>query len=80
MRALVLNCTLKPSPEKSNTDQLAEVVVEALRNAMLAETDDEGHEWSAKTGRAMAANLIGRGQSARGGADRTAASVTGRTQ
>jgi hypothetical protein len=58
MRALVLNCTLKPSPEKSNTDQLAEVVVEALRNAMLAETDDGGHEWSAKTGRAMAANLV----------------------
>lgn len=31
MRALVLNCTLKPSPEPSNTDQLAAVVVDALR-------------------------------------------------
>ncbi|HEY3562025.1 MAG TPA: flavodoxin family protein [Kribbella sp.] len=31
MRALVLNCTLKRSPERSNTDQLAEVVVDGLR-------------------------------------------------
>jgi multimeric flavodoxin WrbA len=31
MRALVLNCTLKPSPEPSNTDALATVVTDALR-------------------------------------------------
>jgi multimeric flavodoxin WrbA len=31
MRALVLNCTLKASPEQSNTDQLAEVVVDGLQ-------------------------------------------------
>lgn len=31
MRALVLNCTLKKSPEPSNTQALADVVVEALR-------------------------------------------------
>jgi multimeric flavodoxin WrbA len=31
MRALVVNCTLKRSPEKSNTGALAEVVAEALR-------------------------------------------------
>lgn len=31
MRALVLNCTLKASPERSNTDQLAEVVVDGLQ-------------------------------------------------
>ena len=31
MRALVVNCTLKASPESSNTDQLADVVVDALR-------------------------------------------------
>ena len=31
MRALVLNCTLKPSPQPSNTEQLAGVVVAALR-------------------------------------------------
>ncbi|GAB3107797.1 flavodoxin family protein [Streptomyces calidiresistens] len=30
MRALVLNCTLKPSPEPSNTERLAEVVSRAL--------------------------------------------------
>jgi hypothetical protein len=27
LRALVLNCTLKPSPQESNTGALAEVVV-----------------------------------------------------
>jgi len=31
MEALLINCTLKPSPEKSNTEALAEVVAEALR-------------------------------------------------
>jgi multimeric flavodoxin WrbA len=30
MRALMLNCTLKPSPEASNTEALARVVLEAL--------------------------------------------------
>jgi multimeric flavodoxin WrbA len=31
MRALVINCTLKSSPERSNTAALADVVAEALR-------------------------------------------------
>ncbi|MFD7160504.1 flavodoxin family protein [Kribbella sp. NPDC059898] len=31
MRALVLNCTLKASPERSNTDELAAVVVDGLQ-------------------------------------------------
>ncbi|MCO1576292.1 NAD(P)H-dependent oxidoreductase [Crossiella sp. SN42] len=31
MRAVVLNCTLKKSPETSNTERLADVVVSALR-------------------------------------------------
>jgi len=31
MRALMINCTLKPSPEISNTEALAEVVLSALR-------------------------------------------------
>jgi multimeric flavodoxin WrbA len=31
MKALVVNCTLKPSPETSNTEALAEVVVAKLR-------------------------------------------------
>ncbi len=32
MHALVLNCTLKPSPSPSNSQALADVVVEALRD------------------------------------------------
>lgn len=32
MRALVINCTLKPSPQSSNTDALAAVVIEALES------------------------------------------------
>jgi multimeric flavodoxin WrbA len=31
MRAVVLNCTLKPSPQESNTEQLAGVVVDEFR-------------------------------------------------
>jgi len=31
MRSLVLNCTLKPSPAESNTQVLADVVIDALR-------------------------------------------------
>ncbi len=31
MRALILNATLKASPERSNTDALLEVVAEAMR-------------------------------------------------
>ena len=30
MRAVVLNHTLKPSPQSSNTQQLADVMIEAL--------------------------------------------------
>ena len=33
MRALLLNCTLKPSPATSNTQALADVVVRALEDA-----------------------------------------------
>jgi multimeric flavodoxin WrbA len=31
MKALIINCTLKPSPAPSNTEALAEVVADALR-------------------------------------------------
>jgi multimeric flavodoxin WrbA len=31
MKALIINCTLKPSPAPSNTEALADVVAEALR-------------------------------------------------
>jgi hypothetical protein len=116
MRALVLNCTLKPSPSRSNTDSLADVVVDALEKEQVEVTrvrladltikpgvtsdedgahhviseiagglgdigytipgqawtywnkgpgpgpsyneTGEGHDWSAKTGRAMASNLV----------------------
>jgi len=30
MRATIINCTLKPSPERSNTEALASVVIDAL--------------------------------------------------
>jgi multimeric flavodoxin WrbA len=32
MRALILNCTLKPSPETSNTEALAEVLIAQMRS------------------------------------------------
>jgi multimeric flavodoxin WrbA len=32
MKALLINCTLKASPDKSNTEALAEVVADALRD------------------------------------------------
>ena len=32
MRATVINCTLKPSPERSSTEALAKVVIEALES------------------------------------------------
>lgn len=35
MRAVVLNCTLKKSPEGSNTDQLAQVVIDELRSRQV---------------------------------------------
>jgi multimeric flavodoxin WrbA len=63
MKALILNCTLKASPEPSNTEALAGVVAEALRGEDVAveevraanhsippgvETDmGEGDEWPA---------------------------------
>jgi multimeric flavodoxin WrbA len=35
VRALVVNCTLKPSPTRSNTDALAAVVIDALRDSAI---------------------------------------------
>jgi len=56
VKALVVNCTLKSSPERSNTGALADVVAAALRDGG-AEVD-EGHEWSHSTGQTAAANLL----------------------
>ncbi|MGW0291178.1 flavodoxin family protein [Streptomyces tuirus] len=36
MRALVINCTLKPSPQPSNTEALAATVIEALQGHGVA--------------------------------------------
>jgi multimeric flavodoxin WrbA len=72
VRALVLNCTLKPSPAESNTEAPAKVVIEALKGqgvttelVRVADYDvrpgvscDEGHDWSASTGEAAAGNLV----------------------
>jgi multimeric flavodoxin WrbA len=47
MRALVLNCTLKPSPERSNTDVLLDVVRVVDDDVKPGTTNDEGRgdEW-----------------------------------
>ncbi|HEY0279156.1 MAG TPA: flavodoxin family protein [Solirubrobacterales bacterium] len=39
MKALILNCSLKPSPEPSNTAALAKVVAEALREKEVEVTE-----------------------------------------
>lgn len=36
MRAVVLSCTLKPAPEKSNTELLAQVLIDALADHDVA--------------------------------------------
>jgi hypothetical protein len=36
MKALTINCTLKASPEKSNTEALADVVAEAITRSRPA--------------------------------------------
>ncbi|MBZ4015715.1 flavodoxin family protein [Streptomyces purpurogeneiscleroticus] len=48
MRALVINCTLKPSPQPSNTEALADVVVRAL----------DTHGVTTQTVRAVDLNLL----------------------
>ena len=74
MRALVLNCTLKPSPEPSNTEALARVVMEALEKqdvetelVRMADhdvkpgiTNDEGDgdEWPQILEKVLAAEIL----------------------
>src|SRR5688572_20051990 len=74
MKALVLNCTLKPSPQPSNTEALARVVmgelekggveVELVRLVDLnikpgVKTDEgEGDDWPAVHARLMAADIL----------------------
>ena len=74
MRALVLNCTLKSSPEPSNTEALAVVVIKALEGhgvttelARVADYDvrpgvssDEGHgdQWPQLRAKILGAEIL----------------------
>jgi multimeric flavodoxin WrbA len=74
MRALLLNCTLKPSPAESNTEALAGVVMDALASDGI-ETDSvrvvdhnvppgvesdmgEGDEWPAIRSKVLASEIL----------------------
>lgn len=74
MKALVLNCTLKPSPEKSNTEALARVVMDELEKggaeASLIRLVDlsikpgvksdqgEGDDWPSVRERILASDIL----------------------
>ena len=74
LRALVVNCTLKPSPATSNTEALAEVVAEALRGhgvhvdgvraadhdirPGVSSDEGDGDEWPAIRERVLAADIL----------------------
>jgi hypothetical protein len=46
MKALVITCTLRASPEKSNTEALAEVLEQGSRGGEDYLETEEGHKWS----------------------------------
>ncbi|OYW34524.1 MAG: NADPH-dependent FMN reductase [Brevundimonas sp. 12-68-7] len=74
MRAVILSCTLKPSPAKSNTEVLAEVVAAELKKGgATVETirlvdlnikpgvsgdEGEGDDWPGVDARLKAANIV----------------------
>ena len=74
MRAIALNCTLKPSPAESNTEALAQVVLDALaaegvetemirladHNVLPGVSSDEGPQdaWPAIRERIVAAEIL----------------------
>jgi len=74
LKATVLNCTLKPSPETSNTEALARVVIEALeRDGVECEIvrvvdhdirpgvssdEGDGDEWPAIRARIVASEIL----------------------
>ena len=74
MRAVILNCSLKASPEESNTGKLAEVVAAALREREVDVTDlrladlhlppgvvtdlGEGDEWPAVHAELLRAEIL----------------------
>ena len=74
MKALFINCTLKPSPETSNSEALGKVVADALESAGVdvewvravdhdikpgVETDmGDGDEWPAIHGKIVASKIV----------------------
>jgi multimeric flavodoxin WrbA len=74
MRALIINCTLKASPEPSNTEALASVVADALRDAEVevesvravdrkiapgvSSDEGDGDEWPAIHERLRASEIL----------------------
>jgi multimeric flavodoxin WrbA len=74
MKALILNCTLKPSPETSSTEALAQAVIDQLRTDGVetelirlvdlnlrpgVKTDQgEGDDWPEVHAKIMAANIL----------------------
>lgn len=74
MKALILNCTLKPSPEPSNTEALANIVADALRGRKIetellrvldhrilhgVKTDmGSGDQWPALHDKLLAADIL----------------------
>ncbi|MBB5931923.1 flavodoxin family protein [Streptomyces echinatus] len=74
MRALVINCTLKPSPQPSNTEALADTVISALKSHSVevdivravdlhirpgVETDmGEGDEWPAVHEKVLSSEIL----------------------
>ena len=74
MKALVLNCTLKPSPETSSTEALAKVVIAELEKGGaevemvrlvdlnlkpgIKTREGEGDDWPAVHAKIMAANIV----------------------
>lgn len=74
LKALVLNCTLKPSPQESNTEALARVVMEALgKHGVESEIirvvdhnvkpdvssdEGEGDEWPAIRSKILASDIL----------------------
>lgn len=74
LRAVVLNCTLKPSPAESNTEALAQVVVEALESdgveceivrlidldvkPGVSSNEGDGDEWPGVREKVLAAEIL----------------------
>jgi len=74
LTALIINCTLKPSPAESNTDALADVVAEALEShgartgrvravdhdirPGITSDEGEGDEWPAIRARIVSSDIL----------------------